>query len=215
MLKLLESTAHEEDIMTIKRFETGARMSQAVVHNGTVYLAGQVAKGATRERSDDRDPEADRLAARRGGLGQDEAALGDHLARQHGHVRGDELGLGAVGFAGQYAGSRDRGIEAGRARLSRRDRGDRRRLTRTLRFQRVPKTRKPAERRAFHFSVNRTELSSDGADAGPPPRSCRTRARPSVAGSGTSGARWAVRAGRTIRARVGTARRVLVLCPSG
>lgn len=33
--------------MTIKRFETGARMSQAVVHNGTVYLAGQVAKGAS------------------------------------------------------------------------------------------------------------------------------------------------------------------------
>lgn len=33
--------------MTIKRFETGARMSQAVVHNGTVYLAGQVAKGGS------------------------------------------------------------------------------------------------------------------------------------------------------------------------
>lgn len=29
--------------MTIKRFETGARMSQAVVHGDTVYLAGQVA----------------------------------------------------------------------------------------------------------------------------------------------------------------------------
>jgi enamine deaminase RidA (YjgF/YER057c/UK114 family) len=28
--------------MEIKRFETGPRMSQAVVHNGTVYLAGQV-----------------------------------------------------------------------------------------------------------------------------------------------------------------------------
>jgi len=33
--------------MTIKRFETGPRMSQAVLHNGTVYVAGQVAKGAT------------------------------------------------------------------------------------------------------------------------------------------------------------------------
>ena len=33
--------------MTIKRFETGARMSQAVLHNGTVYVAGQVAKGPT------------------------------------------------------------------------------------------------------------------------------------------------------------------------
>jgi enamine deaminase RidA (YjgF/YER057c/UK114 family) len=33
--------------MTIKRFDAGPRMSQAVVHNGTVYVAGQVAKGAT------------------------------------------------------------------------------------------------------------------------------------------------------------------------
>jgi enamine deaminase RidA (YjgF/YER057c/UK114 family) len=29
--------------MTIKRIDGGKRMSQAVVHNGTVYLAGQVA----------------------------------------------------------------------------------------------------------------------------------------------------------------------------
>jgi enamine deaminase RidA (YjgF/YER057c/UK114 family) len=29
--------------MTIKRFETGPRMSQAVVHGDAVYLAGQVA----------------------------------------------------------------------------------------------------------------------------------------------------------------------------
>jgi enamine deaminase RidA (YjgF/YER057c/UK114 family) len=33
--------------MSINRFNTGPRMSQAVIHNGTVYLAGQVAKGAT------------------------------------------------------------------------------------------------------------------------------------------------------------------------
>lgn len=30
--------------MTIKRFASGPRMSQAVVHNGTVFLAGQVAQ---------------------------------------------------------------------------------------------------------------------------------------------------------------------------
>ena len=29
--------------MTIKRIQVGARMSQAVVHGGTIYLAGQVA----------------------------------------------------------------------------------------------------------------------------------------------------------------------------
>ncbi|GLK63916.1 RidA family protein [Paracoccus kondratievae] len=28
----------------IKRIETGPRMSQAVIHNGTIYLAGQVGK---------------------------------------------------------------------------------------------------------------------------------------------------------------------------
>jgi len=32
--------------MTIRRIDVGARMSQAVVHNGTVYTAGQVAMGA-------------------------------------------------------------------------------------------------------------------------------------------------------------------------
>ncbi|MEM7349123.1 MAG: RidA family protein [Chloroflexota bacterium] len=32
--------------MTITRMETKQRMSQIVVHNGTVYLAGQVAKSA-------------------------------------------------------------------------------------------------------------------------------------------------------------------------
>ena len=30
--------------MSIQRFETGPRMSQAVVHNKTVYLAGQVSE---------------------------------------------------------------------------------------------------------------------------------------------------------------------------
>ncbi len=32
--------------MSIQRFEIGARMSQAVVHGDTVYLAGQVAQDA-------------------------------------------------------------------------------------------------------------------------------------------------------------------------
>ena len=33
--------------MTIQRIQTGPRMSQAVVHNKTIYLAGQVSDGAT------------------------------------------------------------------------------------------------------------------------------------------------------------------------
>ncbi len=32
--------------MSVQRFDTGARMSQAVVHGDTVYLAGQVAQSA-------------------------------------------------------------------------------------------------------------------------------------------------------------------------
>ena len=32
--------------MTIERIQVGPRMSQAVIHNKTVYLAGQVASGA-------------------------------------------------------------------------------------------------------------------------------------------------------------------------
>lgn len=32
--------------MSIERLHTGPRMSQAVIHNQTVYLAGQVASGA-------------------------------------------------------------------------------------------------------------------------------------------------------------------------
>lgn len=31
----------------ITRIETGPRMSQAVIHNGVAYLAGQIAEGAT------------------------------------------------------------------------------------------------------------------------------------------------------------------------
>jgi len=33
----------------IQRYETGPRMSEAVVHNGTVYLAGQVAADASQD----------------------------------------------------------------------------------------------------------------------------------------------------------------------
>src|SRR4051812_33624824 len=35
--------------MEIRRLKPGKRMSQAVVHNGTVYLAGQVAEDTTQD----------------------------------------------------------------------------------------------------------------------------------------------------------------------
>lgn len=52
----------------IRRIETGPRMSQAVIYNGTVYLAGQVdAKGATvAEQTANILAEIDRLLAQAG-----------------------------------------------------------------------------------------------------------------------------------------------------
>jgi len=35
--------------MSIKRLHVGARMSEAVVHNGTIYLAGQVAEDPSQD----------------------------------------------------------------------------------------------------------------------------------------------------------------------
>ncbi|RCW28324.1 enamine deaminase RidA (YjgF/YER057c/UK114 family) [Ciceribacter lividus] len=50
--------------MSIKRIEPGARMSGAVVHGNTVYLAGQVGEGATvTEQSKSALAEVDRLLA--------------------------------------------------------------------------------------------------------------------------------------------------------
>ncbi|MER5172508.1 RidA family protein [Thioclava sp. GXIMD2076] len=54
--------------MTIKRIGTGARMSEAVVHNGTVYLAGQVGTPGKSVADQTRDAlaEVDRLLAEAG-----------------------------------------------------------------------------------------------------------------------------------------------------
>lgn len=41
-----EGTIDRKWAMTVKRIESGPRMSQAVIHGKTVYLAGQVASGA-------------------------------------------------------------------------------------------------------------------------------------------------------------------------
>lgn len=51
--------------MPIKRYETGPRMSQAVVHGDTVYLAGQVGKpgGSVAQQTQDILDQIDRLLA--------------------------------------------------------------------------------------------------------------------------------------------------------
>ncbi len=40
----------------IQRLHTGPRMSQAVIHGNTVYLAGQVATDPTRDVPEQREP---------------------------------------------------------------------------------------------------------------------------------------------------------------
>lgn len=53
--------------MTIRRIEAGPRMSQAVIHGNTVYLAGQVGDGETvAEQTKDILAEVDRLLAEAG-----------------------------------------------------------------------------------------------------------------------------------------------------
>lgn len=54
--------------MTIRRLETGPRMSQAVIHGNTVYLAGQVGKpgGSVAQQTADVLAEIDRLLAAAG-----------------------------------------------------------------------------------------------------------------------------------------------------
>ncbi len=44
-----ELQTHANEVLMIQRYETGPRMSEAVVHNGTVYLAGQVADDASQD----------------------------------------------------------------------------------------------------------------------------------------------------------------------
>ncbi len=53
--------------MSIKRIDAGARMSGAVIHGNTVYVAGQVGEGATvTEQCKDALAEVDRLLAAAG-----------------------------------------------------------------------------------------------------------------------------------------------------
>lgn len=50
--------------MSVKRLEIGPRMSQAVIHNNTVYLAGQIGEGKTiTAQTTDMLSEVDRLLA--------------------------------------------------------------------------------------------------------------------------------------------------------
>ena len=94
--------------MTIKRIQTGPRMSQAVIHNKTVYLAGQVAPGASVTIQTREILAGHRCAIGGGGHRQGPVVVGDHLAHRHGHLRGNERRLAGVGGAGRNPGTRHR-----------------------------------------------------------------------------------------------------------
>ena len=87
--------------MTIKRIQTGPRMSQAVIHNKTVYLAGQVASGAAVSIQTRRNPGHHRRVVGGSRHGQEPVVVGDHLADGHGDLRGDERGVAVLGGAGR------------------------------------------------------------------------------------------------------------------
>ena len=114
--------------MSIKRFDVGSRMSQAVVHGNTVYLAGQVARnapdGSVAEQTKDILAIIDRLLAA-GRQRQVQAPERQHLACRHRDLQRDERGLGRLGRARQHAMPRLRREQAGVAAIQRRDHGHR------------------------------------------------------------------------------------------
>ncbi len=82
----------------IRRLAEEERLSGAVVHAATVYLAGQIADDTSldAEGADGRHPAADRRAARRGRDQQALSAQRADLPRRHGRFRGDEPRLGRL-----------------------------------------------------------------------------------------------------------------------
>ena len=113
----------EGESMSIERLHCGPRMSQVVIHNQTVYLAGQVAahaRGEERRRTDPRDTLRHRLLAAGSENRQEQAAFRHDLAHRHVDVRGNEQGLGTMGRAGIIAGPRDgRSLRSSRGRPTR------------------------------------------------------------------------------------------------
>ncbi len=118
--------------MSIQRIGVGPRMSKAVVHGDTVYLAGQVADKAAGKSVAEQtagDSGHHRRAAGRSRHRQDQAADGQHLAVGHVDLRRDERRLGHVGRRRPDAGPRHGRGQAGRAAVHGRDRGHRREVS--------------------------------------------------------------------------------------
>ncbi len=111
--------------MSIRRIGVGPRMSQAVVHGETIYLAGQVADktedAGVGEQTQEILASIDRLLAEAGSDKTHILSATIYLA-DIADFRRDERGLGRLGRQGPSAGARHGRGQARRARLSRRDR---------------------------------------------------------------------------------------------
>ena len=115
--------------MTIARLHAGPRMSQAVIHNDTVYLAGQVADEAKGRSVTEQTREilasVDRLLQEAGSDKTKILSTTIYLGRYR-DLRRNERGLGRLGPGGPCARPRDGRSEARCAGLHGRDRLHRR-----------------------------------------------------------------------------------------
>jgi enamine deaminase RidA (YjgF/YER057c/UK114 family) len=97
--------------MKIERHETGPRMSKAVIHSDTVYLAGIVAdspKGKSMaEQTSNILSQIDGFLAM-AGTKKTKLLSANIWISDHGTFRRDEQRMGRLGVAGQYAGAGDR-----------------------------------------------------------------------------------------------------------
>ncbi len=88
--------------MSIRRIETGERMSQTVVHGNTVYTAGQVARSAAGASVTDQTRAIlDQLDALLTEAGTDKSKLISATI----YLQRDECGLGCLGQSRQYTGA--------------------------------------------------------------------------------------------------------------
>ena len=124
----------------IERIKPGPRMSGAVVHGNTVYLAGQVAQNAggksVTEQTRDILAIIDGLLAE-AGTDKSRLLMANIWLADIGDLPGDERGLGRLGRAGQRAGPRHRRGEARGAAVQGGDRRHRRKVADVRRTKRL------------------------------------------------------------------------------
>jgi enamine deaminase RidA (YjgF/YER057c/UK114 family) len=114
--------------MEIKRLHVGKRLSETAIHNGTVYLAGQIADDTTQDIAGQTREvlgHVDRLLAEAGSDKTRILSCQIYIADMA-HFPGMNEGLGRLGRAGPHAAARHRRSEAGESGLPGRDRRRRR-----------------------------------------------------------------------------------------